>query len=161
MEFLNTGGGGPTIFDLGGGGEAWQSECAESLIRDPVDELSPLISRGEAEPLLKLRKTLVMALPLDPPRVEEEVSKISGNFHLSKAEICFEACLMNLRAAIDPVERDREWLVKALPTTLHQGRKASSSCCSDSANDKLTPYAVGSERKRSSSWQEAAIKDGR
>jgi len=62
---------------------------------------------------------------------------------------------------MDPVERDREGLTNALPITLHQGKKASSSCCSDSAKAKLTPCAVGSERKRSSKWQEAAAKDGR
>ena len=106
-----------------------------------------------------------MVLLLEPPRVGEglieSVSKISRDFHLSKAEICFGACLMSLRGPIDPVERDREGLAKALPITLHQGRKASSSCCSDSTKAKLTPYAVGSERKRSSSRQAAAVKDGR
>lgn len=46
------------------GGEAWYSEeLTESLIRDPVDELSPLVSRDEAEPLLSLRKTLATVLP--------------------------------------------------------------------------------------------------
>lgn len=106
------------------------------------------------EALLNLRKTLVTVLPLDPVRGEgmtESVCKSSDDFHLSKADICLVACLINLRGAIDPVERDREGLlVKALPTTLHQGTKASSSCCSDSTKAKLTPYAVGSERKQSS-----------
>ena len=125
-----------------------------------VDELSPLIDRDEVEPLLNLRKTLVMVLPLDPPRVES-ASRISGDFHLSKAEVCLGHCLISLRGPIDPVERDREGLVKALPITLHQGRRASSSCCSHSTKARLTPCAVGSERKRSSSWQEAAVKDGR
>jgi len=144
----------------------WHSEeCAESVMRDPVDELSPFIGRDGVEPLLNLRNTLVTALPLDHPQVGEglmeSVSKISGDFHLSKAEIRFEARLMSLRGAIDPVERDRGGFVKALPITPHQGRKASSSCCSDSAKAKLTPYAVGSERKRSSNWQEVAVKGGR
>ena len=80
----------------------------------------------------------------------ELTSKISSDLRFSKVKICFEACLMKLLGAIDPVECDREGPVKALPTTLHQGRKAASSCCSDSAKAKLTPYAVGSERKRSS-----------
>lgn len=81
----------------------------------------------------------------------ELVFKMSDDLHLSKAEICLVACLSSLRGAIDPVERDREGLlVKALPTTLHQGTKASSSCCSDSTKTKLIPYAVGSERKQSS-----------
>jgi len=134
-------------------------------MRDTVDELSPLVGRDGVEPLLNLRKTLVTALPLGLPQVVEglmeSASRISDDFHLSKAEIRFGACLMSLRGAIDPVERDREGLVKTLPITLHQGRKASSSRCSDSTKAKLTPYAVGSERKRSSNWQEAALKDGR
>lgn len=137
----------------------WHSEdCAESLARDPVDEFSPLIGRDEVElvePQLNLRKTFVTELLLNPARGEEMIEfvfKNSDDLHLSKADICFEACLISFRAgAIDPVERDREGLlVKALPTTLHQGTKASSSCCSDSTKAKLTPYAVGSERKWSS-----------
>jgi hypothetical protein len=134
----------------------WHSEeCAESLTKDTVDEFSPLIGRDGAElvdPLLNLRKTFVTELPpLDVARGEgmiESVCETSGDLHLSKAESCFEACLISLRGAIDPVDRDREWLfAKALPITLHQGRKASSSCCSDSTKARLTPYAVGSERK--------------
>ena len=74
--------------------------------------------------------------------------KISGDFHLSKADVHFGACLTSFRGAMDPVEREREGLpVKAFPTTLHQGTRASSSCCSDLAKAKLTPYGVGSERK--------------
>jgi hypothetical protein len=103
------------------------------------------------ELLLNLRKALVTELPFDPAREEgmiELVCKSSDDLHLSKAEICFEACLISLRGVIDPVERDREGLlVNALPTTLHQGTKASSSCRSSSTKAKLTPYAVGSERK--------------
>jgi len=132
---------------------------AESLVRDQVDELSPLIDRDEAEPLLNLRKTLVTVLPWEP-RVEPD-SRISGGFRLSKAEICLGTGLVSLRGEIDPVEREREGLAKALPITLHQGTKASSSCCSDSTKAKLTPYAVGLERKRSSNWQEVAVKAGR
>lgn len=144
LECLNT-----------GGEEPWHSEeCAESLISDPVDEFSPFIGRDideSVEPLLNLRKTLVTELPFDPAREEGVmglVCKNSDDFHRSKAEICFEACLISLRGVIDPTERDREGLlVKALPTTLLQGTKASSSCCSNSTKAKLTPYAVGSERK--------------
>jgi len=144
LECRNAGESDPAAFDLGGGEVARHpEECEESLIRDPVDELIPLICRDGVELLLNLRKTLVTALPLEPPQFES-ASKMSSDFHLSKAEICLEACLMNLLGAIDPVERDREGPVKALPITLHQGRKASSSCCSDSAKARLTPYAVGS-----------------
>ena len=143
-------------------------ECAESLAREPVDEFSLLIGRDGLEPVelpLNLRKTLVNVLLLDPGRREggtELMCNRSDDFHLSKAEICLVACLISLRGAIDPVERDREGLlVKALPITLHQGTKASSSCCSDSMKAKPTPSDVGSERKRSSNWQEAAVKAGR
>ena len=61
MEYRNT-----------GGEEVWHSEeCAESLIRDPVDEFSPLIGRDEVEfveLLLNLRKTFVTELLPNPPR---------------------------------------------------------------------------------------------
>lgn len=146
----------------------WSSdECVAVLIRDPVDELSPVIGRGgiDIEPLPNLLKTLATALPLDPPREEGELvgsgPNASGDFRLSGGETCFGDCLTSLRVEIDPVERDLEGLVKALPITLHQGRKASSSRCSDSVKARPTPDAVGSARKRSSNRQETAIKDGR